>query len=43
METKALASILRVVEQGDSLKFEQVSQRCVAQETLSLFNVNGTM
>ena len=42
METKA-PSVLYLVEHSGSLKFEQALQHHIAQETLSLFNVNGTM
>ena len=43
MESKALASVLGLVENCGALKLEQVLQHCVTIECLSIFNVNGTM
>ncbi len=43
MESKALASILGLVENCGALNLEEVLQYCVTSECLSIFNANGTM
>ncbi len=43
MESKAMASVLGLVENSGVLKLEDVLQHRVTAECLSIFNVNGTM
>lgn len=43
MESKALASVLGLVENNGALKLEDVLQHRVTSECLPIFNVNGTM
>lgn len=43
METKAMASVLDLIEERDSFKLEQVVQHRVTEESLSIFNTNGAM
>ena len=43
MESKALASVLMLVEKNGTIKLEDVLKHRVTGECLSIFNVNGTM
>ncbi|KAG7176100.1 hypothetical protein Hamer_G023844 [Homarus americanus] len=43
METKAMASVLVLMEDSGSLKLEQVLQHRVTEESLSIFNTNGVL
>ena len=42
MESKAIASVLEIVEKSGSLKLEDILEHRVTDECLSIFNVNGT-
>ena len=43
MESKAMASVLGLVEKSGALKLEEVLQHRLTGECLSIFNANGTM
>ena len=43
MESKAMSSVLELVEKSGALKLEDVLQHRVTRECLSIFNANGTI
>jgi len=43
MERKALASVLGLVETSGATQLEDVLQHCLTTESLSIFNVHGTI
>lgn len=43
MQSKAFASVIKLVEANDDLKMEELMHHRVTDECLSIFNANGTM